>query len=176
MTNPEMTRITRIEVIDENGRSYVNWEKENNVSWQLQDDGRTLKVFVNKVKPKTPAETDTPWIDCMDGFKYSQEPYPDAMFEEAERRESAHILDKASLKVSQILRISVGEIDKTKFVYLYTLLYNMMGQGADGKPCEEGDENMRHWLNTHNTHLGFCPAAGLVTRMPEIIGYLESFL
>jgi hypothetical protein len=51
-----MTRITRLEVIDENGRSYVNWEDDNNVSWQFQDDGRTLKVFVNKVEPKTPAE------------------------------------------------------------------------------------------------------------------------
>ena len=51
-----MTKITRIEVIDENGRSYVNWEDDNDVSWQFQDDGRTLKVFVNKVKPKTPVE------------------------------------------------------------------------------------------------------------------------
>ena len=51
-----MNRITRVEVIDENGRSYVNWEDDNNVSWQFQDDGRTLKVFVNKVKPKSPAE------------------------------------------------------------------------------------------------------------------------
>jgi hypothetical protein len=50
-----MTRITRVEVIDENGRSYVSWEDDNDVSWQFQDDGRTLKVFVNKVKqePKT---------------------------------------------------------------------------------------------------------------------------
>ena len=48
-----MTRITRLEVIDENGRSYVNWEDDNDVSWQFQDGGRTLKVFVNKVKPKT---------------------------------------------------------------------------------------------------------------------------
>ena len=112
----------------------------------------------------------------MDGFEYSQEPYPDEMFEYVERQQDQEILDKAALKVSQILRISVGEIDKTKFVYLYTLMYNMMGQGPDGKSCEEGDENMRHWLNTHNTHLGFCPAAGLVNRMPEIIGYLESFL
>ena len=107
--------------------------------------------------------TDTPWLDCMDGFKYSQE-------------DDAAILDKSALKASQILRISVGEIDKTKFVYLYTLMYNQMGQGPDGNPCEEGDANMRHWLNTHNTHLGFCPAAGLVNRMPEIISYLESFL
>jgi hypothetical protein len=58
--------------------------------------------------------TDTPWLDCMDGFKYSQE-------------DDAAILDKSALKVSQILRISVGEIDKAKFVYLYTLLYNHDG-------------------------------------------------
>jgi hypothetical protein len=51
-----MTRITRLEVIDENGRSYVNWEDDNDVSWQFQDGGRTLKVFVNKVEPKSPAE------------------------------------------------------------------------------------------------------------------------
>ena len=51
-----MTRITRLEVIDENGRSYVSWEDDNDVSWQFQDGGRTLKVFVNKVKPKSPVE------------------------------------------------------------------------------------------------------------------------
>ena len=39
--------------------------------------------------------TDTPWLDCMDGFKYSQEPYPDEMFEEAARREAAN---KAALE------------------------------------------------------------------------------
>ena len=40
-------RITRIEVIDQSGRSYVNWDENNDVTYQLQDDGRTLKVFVN---------------------------------------------------------------------------------------------------------------------------------
>jgi hypothetical protein len=40
-------RITRIEVIDQNGRSYVNWDENNDVTYQFQDDGRTLKVFVN---------------------------------------------------------------------------------------------------------------------------------
>ena len=92
------------------------------------------------------------------------------------RQENEDILDKATFKVSQILRIFVEGIDKAKFVYMYTLLYNQMGQGADGKPCEEGDENMRHWLNTYNTHLEFCPADELLHKMPEIIGYLESFL
>ena len=51
-----MTRITRVEVIDENGRSYVNWEEDNDITLSYQDDGRTLKVFVNKVKPKSPVE------------------------------------------------------------------------------------------------------------------------
>ena len=85
--------------------------------------------------------TDTPWLDCMDGFKYSQE-------------DDAAILDKAALKASQILRISVGEIDKTKFVYLYTLLYNMMGQGPDGNPKEMGRGARRrgHLRNWHNHH------------------------
>jgi hypothetical protein len=48
-----MTRITRVEVIDENGRSYVSWEDDNDIVTSIQDDGKTLKVFVNKVKPKT---------------------------------------------------------------------------------------------------------------------------
>jgi hypothetical protein len=52
-----MTRITRLEVItDTGGREYVSWEDDNDVSWQFQDGGRTLKVFVNKVKPKTGEE------------------------------------------------------------------------------------------------------------------------
>jgi hypothetical protein len=48
------TRITRIEVIDQAGRSYVNWEDDNDVSYQLQDDGRTLKVFVDKLPSPSP--------------------------------------------------------------------------------------------------------------------------
>jgi hypothetical protein len=48
-----MTRITRVEVIDGEGRSYVSWEDDNDIVTSIQDDGKTLKVFVNKVKPKT---------------------------------------------------------------------------------------------------------------------------
>jgi hypothetical protein len=48
-----MTRITRVEIIDGEGRSYVNWEDDNDIVTSIQDDGKTLKVFVNKVKPKT---------------------------------------------------------------------------------------------------------------------------
>lgn len=38
--------INRVEVIDTDGRSYVNWDQENNVKMQLQDLGKTLKVFI----------------------------------------------------------------------------------------------------------------------------------
>lgn len=40
--------ITRIEVIDEKGRSYVNWNESNKVELQVQDNGRTLKVFLSQ--------------------------------------------------------------------------------------------------------------------------------
>lgn len=49
-----MTRITRVEVItDTGGREYVSWEDDNDITVSYQDDGRTLKIFVNTVKPKT---------------------------------------------------------------------------------------------------------------------------
>lgn len=48
-SNPtELDNITRVEVIDENGRSYVNWDENNNVSVSLQDNGRTLKIFISQ--------------------------------------------------------------------------------------------------------------------------------
>lgn len=40
--------VTRVEVIDENGRSYSNWDSNNKVFLQLQDKQRTLKVFIKK--------------------------------------------------------------------------------------------------------------------------------
>jgi hypothetical protein len=46
--------------------------------------------------------TDTPWLDCMDGFKYSQEPYPDEMFEEAAKRE----------KEAKVLQIAIDFMDE----------------------------------------------------------------
>ena len=69
-----MTRITRLEVIDENGRSYVNWEDDNDVSWQFQDKGKTLKIFVNKVKPKTGEEGALEALDRWLGTEPPQEP------------------------------------------------------------------------------------------------------
>lgn len=41
-------KITRIEIIDHEGRQYVKWEDEPlDLQFVLQDDGRTLKIFVN---------------------------------------------------------------------------------------------------------------------------------
>jgi hypothetical protein len=39
--------VTRVEVIDQDGRSYVNWDDNNKVELSFQDDGRTLKVFIS---------------------------------------------------------------------------------------------------------------------------------
>jgi hypothetical protein len=62
----KMTRITRVEVIDENGRSYVNWEEDNDITVSYQDDGRTLKVFVNTMKPETGEERA---LEALDKFQ-----------------------------------------------------------------------------------------------------------
>ena len=43
-------KVTRVEVIDEKGRSYVNWKDNNKVKLSLQDDGRTLKIFIERNK------------------------------------------------------------------------------------------------------------------------------
>lgn len=40
--------IKRVEVIDEYGRSYINIDPKNKVELSLQDDSRTLKVFISK--------------------------------------------------------------------------------------------------------------------------------
>lgn len=44
----EESKITRVEVIDENGRSYTKYCKEGEMTLSVQDDGRTLKVFIDK--------------------------------------------------------------------------------------------------------------------------------
>jgi hypothetical protein len=49
-----MTRITRVEVITNNGREYVSWEDDNDITYMLQDSNRTLKVFVGKTPPEQP--------------------------------------------------------------------------------------------------------------------------
>ena len=40
------------------------------------------------------------------------------------------------------------------------------------------DELMRHWVNTHNKHLKFCPGAYLTSEyhMDKILGYLDAMV
>lgn len=45
---PPTYAVNRVEVIDEAGRSYVNWNKKNCVEVQLQDESRTMKVFISR--------------------------------------------------------------------------------------------------------------------------------
>lgn len=45
---PSLPKVTRVEVIDEKGRSYVNWDNCNVVKAELQDSKKTLKVFISK--------------------------------------------------------------------------------------------------------------------------------
>lgn len=44
----KMRSVNRIEVIDENGRSYTKYlKKYEGINYSLQDNDRTLKVFVD---------------------------------------------------------------------------------------------------------------------------------
>jgi len=45
-----MKGVNRFEVIDEKGRSYVKYlDKDEGIKYSLQDDNRTLKVFIDKL-------------------------------------------------------------------------------------------------------------------------------
>lgn len=42
----EIDKITRLEVIDSEGRSYTIWDAD--LLFSVQDEGRTLKIFASK--------------------------------------------------------------------------------------------------------------------------------
>lgn len=44
-------KANRIEIIDDTGRAYTNWKEDNQIGISIQDDGKTIKVFIsNPVK------------------------------------------------------------------------------------------------------------------------------
>tara|TARA_R110001599_G_scaffold41214_2_gene124795 strand:- start:903 stop:1058 length:156 start_codon:yes stop_codon:yes gene_type:complete len=49
MSDEEPPYVTRFEVIDHNGRSYTN-HTVGTIEFSLQDNGRTLKVFLSQTK------------------------------------------------------------------------------------------------------------------------------
>lgn len=48
LNNETLISVNRVEIIDEKGRSYVNWDKNNNVKILVQDNNRTMKIFISK--------------------------------------------------------------------------------------------------------------------------------
>jgi len=45
-TIESLDNVTRVEVIDEHGRSYIHYNAKV-VEYSLQDDGQTLKIFIS---------------------------------------------------------------------------------------------------------------------------------
>ena len=49
----KMKSVTRFEVIDDTGRAYVKYLKDDEgIKYSLQDDDRTLKVFIDNLRWK----------------------------------------------------------------------------------------------------------------------------
>jgi hypothetical protein len=107
-----MNRITRVEVIDENGRSYVNWEEDNDITLSYQDDGRTLKVFVNTVKPKTGEEGALEALDKFQNDWLLGKKCPETKLEIKNLNSVESI--KAEIKVLQSKLEFYEELEKTK--------------------------------------------------------------
>lgn len=59
----ETSHVTRLEVIDNDGRSYVKYNIDK-IQFSLQDDDRTLKLFVKHDSDK---ESSTEW-DMSDAY------------------------------------------------------------------------------------------------------------
>lgn len=41
-------KLNRVEIIDETGRAYVNWHSDNKVDISIQDEERTIKIFIKR--------------------------------------------------------------------------------------------------------------------------------
>ena len=51
LADKKLKNISRLTVVDEDGRAYERWFKEGEyLQYQFQDDGRTLKIFISDEK------------------------------------------------------------------------------------------------------------------------------
>jgi len=51
LADEKLKKISRLTVVDEDGRSYERWFKEGeHLQYQFQDDGQTLKIFISDKK------------------------------------------------------------------------------------------------------------------------------
>lgn len=53
----ETNKVTRVEVIDHTGRAYTNWNVHNKVLISMQDDDRTLKIFIDRKEEEVEDES-----------------------------------------------------------------------------------------------------------------------
>ena len=107
-----MTRITRLEVITDTGRDYVCWEEDNDITVSYQDDGRTLKVFVNTMKPKTGEERALEALDKFQNDWLLGKKCPETKLEIKNLNSVESI--KAEIKVLQSKLEFYEELEKTK--------------------------------------------------------------
>ena len=58
MAELDISSVTRLEIIDEGGRKVIFWDKNKKVYMQLQDNDKTLKMFVEDriVEPNKPQQ------------------------------------------------------------------------------------------------------------------------
>ena len=51
LADEKLKKITRLTVVDEDGRAYERWFKEGeHLQYQFQDDDQTLKIFISDKK------------------------------------------------------------------------------------------------------------------------------
>lgn len=51
LADEKLKNISRLTVVDEDGRAYERWFKEGEyLQYQFQDDGQTLKIFISDEK------------------------------------------------------------------------------------------------------------------------------
>ena len=92
MTN-KLNKVTRLEIIDKNGRAYVRWDCE--IDQSFQDDGRTLKIFVKETKK----ENEVPFMvignNELEGKSEAKKAYKEVYRAWLEAREAYKKVDKA---------------------------------------------------------------------------------
>ena len=67
----ETDQVTRLEVIDNDGRSYVKYNIEK-IQFSLQDDDRTLKLFVKHSNDQNP---DYDWSEGIGWDQFMSDAY-----------------------------------------------------------------------------------------------------
>ena len=107
-----MTRITRVEVITDQGRDYVNWKDDNDITLSYQDNEKTLKIFVNTVKPKTGEEGALEALDKFQNDWLLGKKCPETKLEIKNLNSVESI--KAEIKLLQSKLEFYEELEKTK--------------------------------------------------------------